>query len=62
METLENIKKLTEELALETSKSYKGNNSAGTRARKIAQDLKALLQTLRVEILNERKKEEETNG
>lgn len=58
METLEQIKKLTEELALDTNKFFKGNNSAGTRARKTAQDLKTLLQTLRGEILNERKKEE----
>jgi len=58
METLEKIKTLTEELSQDTTKFFKGNNSAGTRARKIAQDLKSLLQTLRNEILEERKKEE----
>jgi hypothetical protein len=58
METLEKIKTLTEELSVDTIKFYKGNNSAGTRARKLAQDLKNLLQTLRTEILEERKKEE----
>ena len=56
METLEKIKFLTEELSVDTTKFFKGNNSAGTRARKLAQDLKNLLQTLRNEILDERKK------
>lgn len=55
METLEKIKTLTEELSVDTTKFFKGNKSAGTRARKIAQELKALLQTLRSEILDERK-------
>jgi hypothetical protein len=59
METLEKIKTLTEELSVDTSKFFKGNNSAGTRARKLAQDLKNLLQTLRTEILEERKKTDE---
>ena len=57
METLEQIKTLTEELSIDTTKFFKGNNSAGTRARKLAQDLKNLLQKLRTEILDERKKE-----
>jgi hypothetical protein len=59
METLEKIKTLTEELSVDTTKFFKGNNSAGTRARKLAQDLKNLLQTLRTEILEERKKTDE---
>lgn len=58
METLEKIKTLTEELSVDTSKFFKGNKSAGTRARKLAQEIKSLLQTLRSEILDERKKEE----
>jgi len=58
METIEKIKTLTEELSVDTTKFFKGNNSAGTRARKIAQDLKNLLQQLRTEILEERKKED----
>jgi len=58
METIEKIKTLTEELSVDTSKFFKGNNSAGTRARKLAQDLKNLLQKLRNEILDERKKED----
>jgi hypothetical protein len=56
METLEKIKTLTEELSMDTTKFFKGNNSAGTRARKLAQEIKTLLQNLRNEILDERKK------
>lgn len=59
METLEQIKALTEELSVDATKFFKGNKSAGTRARKSAQELKALLQTLRNEILDERKKTED---
>jgi hypothetical protein len=58
METLEQIKTLTEELSVDATKFFKGNNSAGTRARQSAQKLKNLLQSLREEILTERKKEE----
>jgi hypothetical protein len=57
METLEQIKTLTEELSVDVTKFYGGNKSAGTRARKTSQDLKSLLQQLRGEILNERKKD-----
>jgi len=56
METLEKIKTLIEELTADTTKFFKGNNSAGTRARKLAQDIKTQLQILRTEILEERKK------
>lgn len=56
--TIEQIKTKTEELSVNTSKFYKGNKSAGTRARKLAQELKSLLQTLRIEILENRKVEE----
>lgn len=59
MDTLEKIKTLTEELSVDATKFFKGNKSAGTRARKSAQELKALLQTLRNEILDERKKTED---
>ena len=57
METLEQIKVLTEELSVNVTKFYKGNDSAGTRARKTSQELKDLLQILRVGILAERKKD-----
>lgn len=54
METVEKIKELTEILSVDAGKFYKGNKSAGTRARKTAQELKALLQQFRGEILQER--------
>lgn len=57
METLEQIKAIVETLSVDTTKFYAGNKSAGTRARKSAQELKALLQELRKEILEERNKE-----
>ena len=55
METLENIKTLVETLSVDTTKFYAGNKSAGTRARKTAQELKAMLQDLRGEILDHKK-------
>ena len=58
METLEKIKTLTETLSSETTKFFeKNNNSAGTRARKAAQEIKELIQVLRKEILEYSKKE-----
>jgi len=58
METLEQIKTLVETLSSETTKFYtKGNSSAGTRARKAAQELKELMQVLRKEILAHNKEE-----
>ena len=58
METLEQIKALTEQLSVDASKFFNGNKSAGTRARKSAQELKALLQKFRSEILEHKKSEE----
>jgi hypothetical protein len=55
METLEKIRELVEALSVDTTKFYKGNKSAGTRARKLAQDLKSELQKLRAEILETKK-------
>lgn len=57
METLELIKQLTEVLSVDTTKFFNGNKSAGTRARKSAQELKALLQKLRGEVLEHNKTE-----
>lgn len=57
METVEKIKNLTEELSVDATKFFKGNKSAGTRARKTCQELKDLLQGLRKEILEHRKTE-----
>jgi hypothetical protein len=56
METLEKIKNLVESLSVDTTKFYSGNKSAGVRARKLAQETKSLLQDLRNEILEEKKK------
>jgi hypothetical protein len=58
LSTIEQIKVKTEELSVDTLKFQKGNKSAGTRARKLAQELKSLLQTLRQEILETRKTEQ----
>lgn len=55
METLEKLKTLMEELSVDTVKFYKGNKSAGTRARKTSQEMKAVLQQLRGEILDAKK-------
>jgi len=57
METLEKIKELTELLSVDATKFYKGNKSAGTRARKSAQELKDALQQFRKEILEHSKSE-----
>jgi hypothetical protein len=58
METLEKIKELVEVLSLDTTKFYGGNKSAGTRARKTAQELKALLQQLRTEVIGHKKNDD----
>jgi hypothetical protein len=55
METLEQIKALVETLSVDTTKFYTGNKSAGIRARKVSQELKAAVQQLRTEILNHTK-------
>ena len=59
METLEKIKELTELLSVDAAKFYKGNKSAGTRARKSAQELKSLLQQFRTEVLEHNKTEKD---
>ena len=57
METFEQIQTIVESMKVDVAKFYSGNKSAGTRARKSAQDLKSLLQKLRTEILDARKTE-----
>ena len=57
METLELLKTKMEELSVDATKIFKGNKSAGTRARKLSQEMKALLQTLRTKILDHKKAE-----
>lgn len=57
MDTLELLKTKMEELSVDATKFFKGNKSAGTRARKLSQEMKSLLQTLRTEILEHKKAE-----
>ena len=45
-------------MSVDTTKFFNGNKSAGKRARKTAQEIKALVQTLRSEILEYSKTEE----
>lgn len=60
METLKKIKILIEEMSVDTQKVFnKGNRSASIRARKAAQDIKALIPTYRKELLDEMKKHDE---
>ena len=59
MDTLENIKTLVENLSVDTAKFYSGNKSAGIRARKLSQELKAAAQKLRGEILTHTKSEKD---
>ena len=61
METLKKIKQLLEEMSVDTQKVFnKGNRSASIRARKAAQDIKALIPDYRKEILGEMKKHDAT--
>jgi len=56
METLSKLKDLVEHLSVDTSKFFENSNkSAGTRARKTAQQIKNLCQELRKEILEANK-------
>ena len=57
MDTLELLKAKMEELSVDSTKFFKGNKSAGTRARKLSKEMKALLQQLRTEILDHKKAE-----
>jgi hypothetical protein len=57
METILKIKQLMELYYSDADRFYrKGNKSAGTRARKTAQEIKALLQESRLDIIEQRKK------
>ena len=60
METLKKIKDLVEKMSVDTNKVFeKGNRSASIRARKHAQELKALIGVYRKEILEEIKKHDQ---
>lgn len=57
MDTIEKIKELLELMSVESDKLFnKGNHKAGTRARKYAQEIKALLSDFRKNVLDEIKK------
>ena len=57
METLKKIKELVEKMSVDNQKVFeKGNRSASIRARKHAQEIKALLGVYRKDILEEIKK------
>jgi hypothetical protein len=57
METLKKIKELVEKMSVDTQKVFeKGNRSASIRARKHAQEIKALLGVYRKDVLEEIKK------
>jgi len=53
MELIDKITELLDEIKMDGNKFYqKGNKSAGVRARKHAQDLKKILQDLRMDIIS----------
>ena len=54
LETYEQIKELVASLEDDVCKAAGGNKSAGTRVRKLMQDLKNHAQTLRVKVLESR--------
>jgi|TARA_R110000787_G_scaffold65545_3_gene147434 hypothetical protein len=57
IETLQQIKEAVENLSMDVTKCAENSNkSAGTRARKTAQDIKGLCQDIRKEILSHTKK------
>ena len=56
MEIIDKITELVDEIKMDSNKFYqKDNKSAGIRARKSAQELKQVLQELRMDILNKSK-------
>ena len=62
METLKKIKDLVEKMSVDTQKVFdKGNRSASIRARKHAQELKAMIGVYRNEILEEIKRHDENS-
>ena len=62
METLKKIKDLVEKMSVDTQKVFiKGNRRASIRARKHAQELKAMIGVYRKEILEEIKKHDKAD-
>ncbi len=58
MESYENLKQLVEEVAEDIYKAAGGNKAAGTRVRKVMQDIKNTAQEVRKQILDIRETEE----
>ena len=54
LETYEDLKKLIESMEDDIKKAAGGNKAAGTRVRKMMQDVKNHAQTLRVKVLEGR--------
>lgn len=57
MEEYENLKRLVEEAAEDVAKAEGGNKAAGTRVRKMMQDIKNAAQEVRKKILEVRSAE-----
>jgi hypothetical protein len=57
MEAYERLKKLVESASEDVAKAEGGNKAAGTRVRKIMQDVKAAAQELRNAVLEARKED-----
>ena len=60
MEDFENLKQLVESAADDVAKAVGGNKAAGTRVRKIMQEVKDAAQSLRKKILESRSSEAST--
>lgn len=54
LETYEQLKKLVNEIEDDVRKAAGGNKAAGTRVRKLMQDVKNTAQALRVKVLENR--------
>ncbi len=58
MEEYQRLRKLVEEIGDDIEKAQGGNKAAGTRVRKIMQDIKNLAQDIRKKILDMRETDE----
>ena len=54
LETYEQLKAMIESMEEDVRKAAGGNKAAGTRVRKLMQDVKNMAQTLRVKVLESR--------
>lgn len=59
LETYEQLKKLVESIEDDVRKAAGGNKAAGTRVRKMMQDIKNTAQAVRVKVLETRETTEE---